>query len=214
MADIITISCPNCNTKLNIKNIGINQFICNTCGHEYLIKREGGITYLEDIEPSIDFMEENTKTNVVQDIVFNEDTEDDLGIEDLTMGIEYQQPFTNPHLVDIVKSEPLLDKKNNAEQIDKKISKLQILQNRIQQNYAKSKVTYTVLCLVFLVIIYALFPIFDSYNDLFIAMGITFIPVILGFVILFLKHRKVALSNINFIETVIINLQQEKNALE
>jgi len=91
--DIITLSCPNCNTKLNIKNTGIKQFICNTCGHEYLIKHEGGITYLEDIEPSIDFVEENTQTNVVQHLVFNEDPGGDLGIEDLTVGIEYQQPF-------------------------------------------------------------------------------------------------------------------------
>lgn len=199
MADVIILSCPNCDTKLIIKNAVIKQFICNTCGQEYLIKREGGITYLEKKEQTTDYGEQYIKSNSFEDEDFSEVTEDNL-------------ESVNLHTIDRVITESLADDKSIAEQIDNKISNLQILQNEIQQQYAKSKVTYTVLCLVTLAIIYAIFPIFDSYNDLFIAIGITFVPIIIGFVIYFLINRKAAQSNYHFIETVIINLRKERDS--
>ena len=127
------------------------------------------------------------------------------------MGFEDKQPITNLPPVGIGISDLLSDDENITKRIDIKISKLHFLQDGIRQDYAKSKVTYTVLCLVTLVIIYAIFPIFDNYSDLFIAIGITFSPVIIGFLILFLINRKAAQSNYHFIETVIINLRKERD---
>lgn len=211
MTDILSLSCLNCNSKFIIKNIGIKQFVCNNCGREYLIKREGGITYLEEMEPSFDLVEKNTQTNSVQDMPFEGNTEDNLGNVKTLMGFEDKQPITNLPPVGIGISDLLSDDENITKRIDIKISKLHFLQDGIRQDYAKSKVTYTVLCLVTLVIIYAIFPIFDNYSDLFIAIGITFSPVIIGFLILFLINRKAAQSNYHFIETVIINLRKERD---
>ena len=41
MSDFISLTCPKCGAKLQVKN-GIDQFACEHCGTEHIVKREGG----------------------------------------------------------------------------------------------------------------------------------------------------------------------------
>lgn len=214
MADIITLSCPNCSAKLVVRNSSVKQFLCNTCGHEYLIKREGGVTYLEDIEFRNDISEEKKQTNSSQGKGIKENIAYEVGLEYQPKEVDDESLSTELPLINITKSDPSSDDKNYVKQIDVKISKLQIQQAEIQRNLHKTKVTYTIICLITMVICYALLPVFDSFNDLFLAIAVAFGSIILVFIIFFHKYKKSALSNQNYIETIINNLQNEMQALK
>lgn len=48
MSDFISLSCPSCGSKLQITN-QTEQFLCASCGNEYLVNRRGGIIALEPV---------------------------------------------------------------------------------------------------------------------------------------------------------------------
>lgn len=52
MVEIVTLSCPSCGGKLEIKP-NINRFACIYCGNEHVVHREGGIVTLEAVEENI-----------------------------------------------------------------------------------------------------------------------------------------------------------------
>jgi predicted RNA-binding Zn-ribbon protein involved in translation (DUF1610 family) len=47
-SDFITLSCPNCGGKLNI-TADIDRFACQFCGHEHIVRRNGGMVSLEPV---------------------------------------------------------------------------------------------------------------------------------------------------------------------
>jgi hypothetical protein len=48
MPDFITLSCPSCCNKLQIKE-GRDRFICAACGNEHIVNRSGGIVTLKRV---------------------------------------------------------------------------------------------------------------------------------------------------------------------
>jgi|GEM_PF-3279439 len=52
MTDFVTLTCPNCDGKLEIKN-DIERFACSYCGNGYLVKRGGGIVSIIPITDEI-----------------------------------------------------------------------------------------------------------------------------------------------------------------
>lgn len=48
MTDFISLSCPSCGSRLQITN-QTKQFLCASCGNEYLVNRTGGIVSLEPV---------------------------------------------------------------------------------------------------------------------------------------------------------------------
>lgn len=47
-SDFITLACPNCGGKLNI-TADIDRFACQFCGHEHIVRRNGGMVSLEPV---------------------------------------------------------------------------------------------------------------------------------------------------------------------
>ncbi len=47
-SDFITLSCPNCGGRLQITS-DLNRFACQYCGHEHIVRRDGGIISLEPV---------------------------------------------------------------------------------------------------------------------------------------------------------------------
>lgn len=52
MVDIITLSCPACGGRLEIRP-NVNRFACGYCGNESIVHKEGGIITLEAVEENI-----------------------------------------------------------------------------------------------------------------------------------------------------------------
>ena len=48
MTNFISLSCPSCGSRLQITN-QTEQFVCASCGNEYLVNRKGGIVSLEPV---------------------------------------------------------------------------------------------------------------------------------------------------------------------
>ncbi|MBT3713978.1 MAG: hypothetical protein HOG15_11560 [Anaerolineae bacterium] len=48
MADYISLTCPSCGSKLQIKK-EIERFSCSSCGNEYIVNRGGGIVSLAPV---------------------------------------------------------------------------------------------------------------------------------------------------------------------
>lgn len=48
MADFVTLTCPSCGGKLQVTK-EIDRFACGHCGNEHLVRREGGIVYLQPL---------------------------------------------------------------------------------------------------------------------------------------------------------------------
>ena len=52
MSNFISLSCPSCGSRLQITN-QTEQFVCASCGNEYLVNRKGGIVSLEPVVEGI-----------------------------------------------------------------------------------------------------------------------------------------------------------------
>ena len=48
MTNFISLSCPSCGSRLQITN-QTEQFLCASCGNEYLVNRKGGIVSIEPV---------------------------------------------------------------------------------------------------------------------------------------------------------------------
>ncbi len=47
-SDFITLSCPNCGGRLQVTS-DLERFACQYCGHEHIVRREGGMVSLEPV---------------------------------------------------------------------------------------------------------------------------------------------------------------------
>ncbi len=65
MADVVTLSCPRCGGRLEIKS-GVNRFACGYCGNEHIVHREGGIVSLEAVGESLQKIEVSTDRTALE----------------------------------------------------------------------------------------------------------------------------------------------------
>lgn len=68
MTDLITLSCPSCGAKLKISPHA-TSYICDYCGNEYLIKKEGNIYNLQEDFARCPVCHRNDKVQKLSSIV-------------------------------------------------------------------------------------------------------------------------------------------------
>ncbi len=205
MPELLTFSCPSCKTKLTITSKSIKEFLCNTCGHTIVVKSECGITYLEEKEKSID----DLSPVILSGVSLDETSEKPS--QDMPVGTATEMPTSsNPKSFEHEEFFDGISSDITNQKIIEKISRLQNSREMLLQGYKKTKMVGIVICLVTLILIYLLLPVYSSYEELFKALGITFIPVILVFTIFLLVRRNAVLSNINYINQKIDNIKDIK----
>jgi DNA-directed RNA polymerase subunit RPC12/RpoP len=67
MQDFITLSCPSCGYKLQIKK-DVDRFVCADCGKEYIVNRGGGIVNLKPVEDDLATADDNIILRMLSDL--------------------------------------------------------------------------------------------------------------------------------------------------
>lgn len=90
-ADFITLSCPTCGAKLQITQ-DTDRFACGHCGHEHIVRRQGGIVSLAPVMERLDRIESGTNRTAAEMAIARLTRE----IRELEVEVKKLQEMTNP----------------------------------------------------------------------------------------------------------------------